>query len=122
MVAKLVAGLVLMPIGYMLGGFPWAIIGFALADVCKYLVAMLVSAPLRLDAWRAELRLTLWVAISAAVGWGSAQVVGLLGVPLVGQCIAVFLGVTLVWWNEMLPVLRGARRNLLRASSPESTV
>ena len=122
MVAKLVSGLVLMPVGYMLGGFPWAIVGFALADVFKYLVALLVSAPLRLDAWRAELRLTLWVAMSAAVGWGSAQVVGLLGMPLIGQCVAVFFGVTLVWWNEMLPVLRGARRNLLRESPADSTV
>jgi O-antigen/teichoic acid export membrane protein len=116
MVAKLVSMLVLMPIGWLLAEFPGAVIGFALADVCKYVTSMVVCAPLRLDAWRAEFRLTSWVALSAVVGWGSAQVAGWLGMSLVWQCTAVFLAVSLVWWNEMLPVLRGARLNLSRTS------
>ena len=113
-IAKLLGMLIFMPIGYQVAQFPGAITGYVLADVCRYAVAVWMSAPLHLSAWRVEVYLTCWVAISAYVGLTCAQFVKSMEMSVLWQCVAVFLSVSLLWSVEMARVLRNIRARLRR--------
>jgi O-antigen/teichoic acid export membrane protein len=65
--AKVAGMAVLVPAGYLLGGFPGAIVGFAAADVFKYLLSAIGATRLGVGAWRQDLVLTAGIiAISGA--------------------------------------------------------
>ena len=105
-VAKLLSMLALMPIGYSWGGFAGAIAGYVLSDLCKLAACMWVSSSLNLNAWRNELRLTIWLALSAFGGWSCAQAAKSASLSLVWQCSAVFVAVTLIWSVEAWPLMK----------------
>ena len=70
---KLVGMLVLIPVGYALGGFPGAVMGLAASEVLRYAVSAFAVGRAGLRGWPQEQKLTAWVIATSAVGWLSAR-------------------------------------------------
>ncbi len=95
--AKLLGMIALIPIGYALGGFPGAVAGLAVSEVFKYAVSAFAVARAGLRGWPEELRLTMWVLATAALGSLSASLAARAGWSRQGTAAAVFAAVTLAW-------------------------
>jgi len=95
--AKLLGMLVLIPLGYALGGFPGAVAGLAASEVCKYAVSAYAVARAGLQAWPQELKLTGWVLATAGMGWSSAILAERAGGSPYAVAAIVFGVVTLAW-------------------------
>lgn len=94
---KLVGMLVLIPIGYALGGFAGAVAGLAFSDVFKYAVSAFAATKAGLRGWPQDLRLSAWVFASAWLGWFLAGLVQRDGASRLTVALVVFLAVTLAW-------------------------
>jgi hypothetical protein len=66
----------LVPLGFWLGGFPGAIVGFAAADLFKYIVSAVGAAGMGLSAWRQDLVLTLGIAGASLGTLAARKVIG----------------------------------------------
>ncbi len=107
--ARLVAVGVFIPTGYMLGGFPMALVGYACSDVVRLIVSVIAARKLGIRSWWLDFWTTGVVALSAVVGDLTSRWVGTWVSPGFGgefvQAIFVFLSVTAVWLPFSLPYL-----------------
>jgi O-antigen/teichoic acid export membrane protein len=67
-VGKLVGMAVFIPLGYHLGDFPGAVVGYAASDLVKYAMSMVAARVLGLQALAQDYGYSLWIAITAAAG------------------------------------------------------
>jgi O-antigen/teichoic acid export membrane protein len=114
--AKLVAMLVLLPLGYWLGEFHGALVAWVLTGLFPYAVSTIAVYKLGLrTAWQ-DLKHTLVVALAALASGGCLEVLRARGVHAVVQCLVVFVVVTAVWFPLLRPYLRlpGGRGRVAR--------
>jgi O-antigen/teichoic acid export membrane protein len=112
---KLAGMIVLIPLGYLWGGFPGAVLGFAASEVLKYAVSAHAAARAGLPGRRQDLVLTAAVAGSAAAGGFAAHAARGAGHPALLQAALVFAVVTAIWIPFGVDLLRRYRR-----TSPEA--
>lgn len=103
---KLLSMLVMVPLGFAVSGFPGAVLGYAASDVCQYLVSVWASASIRLNATKEDMRMTIWMGLSALAGWIAARSAESLGLSVLAQCIAVAIVVSLAWAPLAMPMAR----------------
>jgi O-antigen/teichoic acid export membrane protein len=113
---KLAGMVVLIPIGFAWGGFPGAVAGLAASDLFKYAVSAVAATRAGLRGWPQDVRLTVWVFASAALGWRVTVSLQASGVSRWSVALAVFVAVTLAWVPLGASLLR-ARRRLARLES-----
>jgi O-antigen/teichoic acid export membrane protein len=113
---KLAGMVVLIPIGFAWGGFPGAVAGLAASDLFKYAVSAVAATRAGLRGWPQDVRLTVWVFASAALGWRVTVSLQASGVSRWSVALAVFVAVTLAWAPLGASLLR-ARRRLARLES-----
>ena len=106
---KLVGLLILIPLGYALGGFPGAVLGFAAAELFKYAVSAWAAVRAQLPGRRQDILMTLAVAISSCAGAFAAHTAAAAGRSAALQAALVFTVVTVVWIPFGLDVLRRYR-------------
>jgi O-antigen/teichoic acid export membrane protein len=94
---KLVGMVVLLPIGYAFGGFAGAVVGLAASDIVKYAVSALAASRAGVRGWAQDLRLFLWVACAASLGWSSAEFFRGHGATRFTVAFAVFFFATAAW-------------------------
>ncbi len=92
------AGLItLLPLGYVWGGFPGALLGLAAAAFSKYLVITVGAARQQLPVIRNDVTLTGWVALTGLAGyWASSTADAAFGSSVAAFAVAVVV-VTLLW-------------------------
>ncbi|MEM7517573.1 MAG: oligosaccharide flippase family protein, partial [Planctomycetota bacterium] len=73
--AKVIALVLLIPLGFHLGGFPGAVLACALTDFFKYAVSATAVASLGFSAWRKDLLLSGYVAATAGAGYLAASAI-----------------------------------------------
>jgi len=95
--AKLLGMLALIPLGYVVGGFPGAVAGLAAAEILKYATSAFAVTRAGLKGWPQELRLTGWVFATAALGWAVVSLAQHQGWPRQVVAALVFVVVTLAW-------------------------
>jgi len=95
---KLASMAVLIPLGWHLGGFPGAMIGFAGADVIRYLTSTIGVLRFGLDGRMQDLKMTLLVAASSFLGWFAVHLLSATGVTNVFLRAAVIAVVVTVLW------------------------
>ena len=95
--AKLLGMLVLIPLGYALGGFPGAVAGLAISEIVRYSVSAFAVTRAGLRGWPKELRLSTWVFASAGLGWMSVQLAEREGWSAYSAALLVFVVVSLAW-------------------------
>lgn len=106
---KLVGMIVLIPVGFAIGGFPGAVVGLVTAEMLKYAVSAWAAVRAGLEGWPQDLRLTAWVFVTAAIGALTARFATLDGAPRVVVAAAVFVAVTLAWAPTAVTYLAGTR-------------
>jgi O-antigen/teichoic acid export membrane protein len=109
-VAKLIGMVILIPLGYVIAGFPGAVTGFAASEVVRYVVSTALGRRVGLRTLRQDAGHTLLVLASSAAGWASARSSTAQGWPVLVEAGVVFIAVTAVWlpWS-LPPVLRHLR-------------
>jgi O-antigen/teichoic acid export membrane protein len=95
---KLASMAVLIPLGWHLGGFVGAMIGFAGSDVIRYLTSTIGVLRFGLDGRMQDLKMTLRVAVSSFVGWSCVQLLSAAGFTNVFFHAAVIAVVVTVLW------------------------
>ncbi len=95
--AKLLGMLVLIPLGYALGGFPGAVAGLAICEIVRYSVSAYAVTRAGLKGWPQELRLSAWVFASAGLGWIAVQLAEREGWSAYAAALLVFVVVSLAW-------------------------
>jgi O-antigen/teichoic acid export membrane protein len=103
---KIVVMLALIPIGYVVAGFPGAVAGFCLAEVFRYLFAMAAIRPARLRGLAQEAGTTALVLASGALGLAAVWGLRSVSAPLAVEALAVATVVGLVWGPVALVVRR----------------
>lgn len=106
---KLAGMLVLIPVGYSIGGFPGAVIGLISSEVLKYAVSAFAAVRAGLEGWPQDLRLTGWVLATAWLGSFSASFARREGCSRFVVVSVVFLSVTLAWAPTAFTYLSGRR-------------
>jgi O-antigen/teichoic acid export membrane protein len=102
--AKLVAMLVLLPLGFHLGGFQGALVGLVLSDVLKYVTSAIGAAGSGLGGLGMDAFLSFVTAAVAVAGFfvGAAAAVGrfpqLAGFLVSGTLAAIFWAVVGLWY------------------------
>jgi O-antigen/teichoic acid export membrane protein len=94
---KLVGMVLLIPLGFALGGFVGAVAGLAASDVFKYAVSAFAATRAGLRGWPEDLRLSAWVFATAWLSWRLAALVEQAGAARLTVALAVLLAVTLAW-------------------------
>ncbi len=106
---KVLAMVVLIPLGFVYGGFPGAVVGYAGTEVFKWLTSAVCVARLGFSAWRSDLALTAGLGLSALAGRLASDFVRTggegYGWTVLGA-LAVFVVVTALW----TPLALGTRR------------
>jgi O-antigen/teichoic acid export membrane protein len=95
--AKILGMVVTIPVGYAFLGFPGAIMGFAAADVLKYLVAAVSVARLRAPSWGQDIALTAALAASVLTGLLVRELMGRAGAPPFVEGVAIFMVLGSFW-------------------------
>jgi O-antigen/teichoic acid export membrane protein len=96
--SKVVGMVVLVPIGYSLGGANGAIAAFALSELVRYSAALVATVGLGFDERLVDFTLSLRVGVASLLGWATTAWltrVGLDSVPL--HAFAVFVVATMFW-------------------------
>lgn len=107
--AKLLGMLVLIPVGYGLGGFPGAVTGLAASEIFRYAVSAFAATRAGLKGWPQELKLTAWVLATSGVGWLTVNLAERGGLSQPAVAALVFCSVTLAWAPLALPLLTRSR-------------
>ncbi|MDH3201716.1 MAG: oligosaccharide flippase family protein [Myxococcales bacterium] len=108
--SKVLAMVVLVPVGYLLAGVSGAIAGFALSELVRYSVSAHASASLGFDERLVDLKLSIRVGIAALVSWSAVAWLTELGISsAVLHAIVVFMLAT-AFWVRPLSVLVGRLR------------
>lgn len=116
--AKVLAMAALIPLGYYAArsydadlGFEGAVLGFAAAEVFRYVVTMWAAQTYGIRDGARDVWLTLMVVATGLLGAAGAEALGEVGVHVVGRAAAVAVGVTLAWLPIAWPhVKRRLRR------------
>jgi hypothetical protein len=103
--AKLIGMLALMPLGYHLGGFPGALIGFVASELMRYAASAMAAYKLKLPALMQDLGFTVVVAVSSFAAWCGARLLEGMGMHTAVQALGVFVIATLCWLPWLLPYL-----------------
>ncbi|HZM01359.1 MAG TPA: oligosaccharide flippase family protein [Planctomycetota bacterium] len=106
---KLLGMVVLIPVGYGLGGFRGAVLGLVASEVLRYLLSALALRRQRLRGWPLDLRLTLWTLVTAWLGWQAALFGGRAHSSPLLPAACVALVVTLAWSPALAPVVKALR-------------
>jgi O-antigen/teichoic acid export membrane protein len=104
--AKLVGLCALIPLGFYLGGFPGALVGYVTSELFRYVFSALAVYRLGLPALWQDAGFSLVLAVASLASWLSARGLEALGCPVFVQALAVFVVVTLVWLRWLMPYLR----------------
>jgi O-antigen/teichoic acid export membrane protein len=97
-VVKLVSMAFLIPIGWKLGGFKGALLGFAASDVVLYLTSVLGLKGFGLDDRKTDFKMTVLLVISSTGAWLSAQGVSRVGWDNVWlQALVIAAVVSAIW-------------------------
>ena len=107
--AKLIGMVVLIPVGFEVGGFPGAVVGYALSDVLPYVAAVWACRQVGLGALGVDVRFSLWFAVTSFAGWSLVQVLSSWGCAPWLQCLGVFCVDSLLWAPLLLPMWRQVR-------------
>lgn len=113
--AKIVAMIVLIPVGYLYAGFPGAIAGFAISEVVRYVCVALLARPAKLRGGAQMARFTALTAVASGIGYGVVHATlhtFAWHVFWVNLVLAVVVGA--LWLPLVLPMLR----RTLRPSAP----
>ncbi|MFM9995280.1 MAG: oligosaccharide flippase family protein [Phycisphaerales bacterium] len=107
--AKLAGMIVLIPVGYRLGGFPGAVGAFAATEGVRYAASTLLARRLGLRAWAQDLGHSLVVVAASGAGYGLAWAAAAYGLGPAGQAAGVFVVATAIWLPAAVPELRRLR-------------
>lgn len=107
---KLLGLLVLITVGFHLGGFEGAVIGLVASEMLRYALSAFAIGRIGLRGWAQDSQLTLWVMISAWLGWQAALFGQRAHWPPLLVALAVFVVVTLAWAPLGLPIYRDLRK------------
>lgn len=103
---KLAGLVVLLPLGYHLGGFPGALAGYAASDIVKYAASLWGCSKIGLLDVRSDVMVTGWFLGTSAVAWGVRHgVMTATGSHFVSGLV-VLLVVTAMWSPLAIPYLR----------------
>ncbi len=111
---KLVGMFAMMPLGYALGGFRGALIGYAASGLLRYVVFTLAMYRHGLPTLPQDLGMSAVVLAASLAGYGTVLLLSGLGAHVALQCLAVFVVVTAIWLPWQLPYI-GAGLEKLRA-------
>jgi O-antigen/teichoic acid export membrane protein len=106
--AKLAGMLIMIPLGFLIGGFPGAVIGYAASEVMRYLVSASGTARSGLGDFGRDLVLTTWVAASSILGYFAGHWVSGASGPVAAAAV-VFVIVTASWAPFVRVALREYR-------------
>lgn len=112
--AKLIGMIALMPLGYHLGGFPGALIGFVASELMRYAASALAAYKLKLPALKQDLGFTLVVAVASFAAWFGARLLEGMGMHTIVQALGVFVIATVCWLPWLLPYFGMAFERLRR--------
>lgn len=107
--AKLFGMCVLIPIGFVLGGFPGALVAYAGTELFRYAVSLWGVSRAGLDAKAQDLGLTVVVFVVGVAVWQLAERMPGWGVPVIAEAAIVALLVSLAW----APIARAPITELL---------
>lgn len=109
--AKVLGMVAFVPLGYWLWGFPGALVGLAMSELVRYIVAVVAAIALGLDERGEDARLTIRVGIAAFVAWSAVAWLTELGVTQVAlHALVVFVLVTAFWARPLSILLGRVRR------------
>ncbi|HWW87682.1 MAG TPA: oligosaccharide flippase family protein [Vicinamibacterales bacterium] len=106
---KLVAMVILIPLGYRLHAFEGALVGLVLADLCKYAASLIAARLEALSVMRRDLTTCMLVAMSAGIGLGAGRLVAEAGGGNLLRFLAEGTATVLVWLPASAPMLRLVR-------------
>jgi len=106
---KLLGMVLLIPLGFRLGGFPGAVLGLASSEMVRYAVSAFATDRAGLRSWPQDLRLSCWLFATAWLGWFLGGLVLSRGLPVVAAAGLIFVVVSLCWAPPALVCLRAAR-------------
>lgn len=95
--AKLVGMMVLIPVGFSVGGFPGALLGYAASELLRYAVSATAAALTNLRAWPQDVGFTTVFAAASLTGWLAGYGVRSADVNVFLEAFVVFAVVTLAW-------------------------
>jgi O-antigen/teichoic acid export membrane protein len=102
--AKLIAMIILMPIGAKLFGFKMTVLAFSLSDIARYAVSAWACSKVGLNPIRQDVVLTAGIGLASAVGIAVSRGYARLGLPIASmrataflEGAAIFLVLTLLW-------------------------
>jgi O-antigen/teichoic acid export membrane protein len=104
--AKLVGMLVLVPLGYHLGGFPGALIGYATAELFRYAASTMGVYRRGLPTVSQDLVFSAVVLVSSMASKLSVDLLAARGVPAILQALVVFILASLIWSPWLWPYAR----------------
>jgi O-antigen/teichoic acid export membrane protein len=104
--AKLAGMVMLVPLGYHLGGFPGALIGFATAELFRYAASTVGVYRRGLPTLSQDLLFSTVVLVSTVAGKLSVDFLSARGAPAILQALVVFVLATLIWSPWLLPYAR----------------
>lgn len=94
---KVIAMIVLIPIGFALAEFPGAVVAYAITEIFKYAISAITIARAGLSGWRRDFCLTCMLAFAAVLATLAGELArGASGYTIVGA-IAVFIVATAAW-------------------------
>jgi O-antigen/teichoic acid export membrane protein len=102
--AKLIAMIILMPIGAKLFGFKATVLAFSLSDIARYAVSAWACSRVGLNPIRQDVVLTAGIAVASGIGIAVSRGYARLGLPIANTRVAaflegaaIFLVLTLLW-------------------------
>jgi O-antigen/teichoic acid export membrane protein len=110
--AKVIGMAGLVPLGALLGGFPGAILGFAAADLLKYVVSAIGATRMGMSAWRQDLVLTVGIGVVSLATLAVRKALGAAALPALVDALIVTVVTTAGWgiiWVARARFRRGRR-------------
>ncbi len=94
---KVIAMVVLIPVGFSVAGFPGAVAAYALTELFKYAISAITVARAGLSGWRRDFAQSGMVAVAAIVGSFSGEFVRDASGSVLLAAVGVFVAVTAAW-------------------------
>jgi O-antigen/teichoic acid export membrane protein len=111
--AKVVAMVALLPLGFYLGelwqeggGFPGAVLGYSASELMRYLTAAVYCRRIGLSGWRSDLRAAAQVVAIGSLGAFAEVAMANAGIHPLVRGLVIAVGVTLLWLPSGYPVAR----------------
>lgn len=110
---KLVGMILLLPIGYQLGGFAGALAAYAAAEIFRYAASTFGVRRRGLPTVRQDLKCTAIVLVASLAAHYTVEFLAARNVPAFPQALAVFLIVSAIWAPWLLPYATPVLRKFL---------